>query len=1386
MSETKYTLTTLLSDLLALQNNGYEIMSKLSEVVSSKSDTVEILVLDPENRGSFKTVKVPSFGSMKEQISALSKNVEALSGVGESASNIQLSDGSFRKILVSSLQKEADSIKSVSNPTSFATKENWFFESFLNPLMFVTYDLTNQVKFNTENVDVARYILSLDTFEKTQVFEQRLKGRSDISFDDFERILIDYNIAYFLDKAVTEVPPRSVRFYGDFSVLNVEDSTISNVVDGVTIQNRQIIVQLDNLFYNDANSPYLATQSLKIGDFVVVNNGRGNTRYEITSIDGGQRKVALKLIEGFDPVSIGASVLSFYTEDISSITININVGFNENCVVFIKPIDPDSKLEAVKWSPGSSFYTNELTIIDQATGNTVFLSDYYKNSVIDFGAFLYSMSKEKVPPAIFGLTPDAPKLNVTDFKVVQINNHLTDTSPAAKLKKLQADKIRISADIASLDASVNQLRSKIQTVKYTTTRLRDVDENKLNALITQKDAATQLYGTTVNEIVKIGTDPNSDINPKYRLRGFFPMPQPKLSDRTAPQQVIQFVVQYRYLQKNGSANSPQQLGFTDNNGQPRTGTFSTWTEYKSEVRKRSTDPATASKKWVVEDVENPDYVNINQIDIAIQAGEAVEFKVQSLSEAGWPISPATSVFSETIKVDFPSELEVDQGLTQIIEQAKQDKVRVDLELALIQGGVPQHISTSFTQGENYWAHNSFDIASGFLTPENNILSLFDKLNDLQVQIQNLAALITVAKGVIVVKVVDSQGTEYTVEANKTLKLFAGNYKDEVAGLNVKKGVIITKNYFVQIQNADTSPLEMYARIWGSKYQIANASYSAGLGYLTTDSDYNTVRRYDYVPLALSNPATLDVNRYGIINRQPEQSAQVRGQFINSRYLAVDGITKLFSNVGGATYGVERTDLFLQYGTGGIPSATIDANAQYATSLDQMEFFAGTTALSAITSLTNGQPTSDFIWKPTPSGTFVVGSTSSIINTFYNSDILIHVDHPSIIDWQTASAGSTANLLNITKGSIRNSRFATIQVPNYGYGRQTALYFNGASAGAIGATYSKVAYVESDQYLLGPKSCGSYLFLNPNTHGDVVVDGSGFDAVKTVQFGGANAINIPITYQYRMTDYFGFGTSGLGKIGGSLNASPNANVEYSKTIGIDIYSTPKESQRFSFDIEFTSRYRSNSIVGSLLPVTTFESQINTLTNVVKNINPTVTQIKGTGISQVSSAPTPKTAASTKSLANTIKSGGGGGGGCPDPMTPISISRDLSIIAGELNVGDMIYTMHENTKEFGMFRVMEATPIEQEKFNITFTDGTSIKVSDTHQFFMSNEEWMRAYNLTEGLVIKGLETDKVIKSIESIGIGTVIKFEIEDAHTYISDGLISHNKVALTTAFNSGQQ
>lgn len=190
--DTKYSLTTLLNNLLKLQNNGYQIITKLSDVVASNADTVEIDVMD--GNGVIQKVYVPSFGSLKNQMVKLEQDIKSISGIGETNTSVQLSDGTFRKILVSSLQKEAADIKAMSVPTTFNKKENWFFESFLNPLLFVTFDLTNQVRPDTEKIEVARYILNLNTPEKLRVFNDKFAGNSAIKYPEFVQILLDNGI----------------------------------------------------------------------------------------------------------------------------------------------------------------------------------------------------------------------------------------------------------------------------------------------------------------------------------------------------------------------------------------------------------------------------------------------------------------------------------------------------------------------------------------------------------------------------------------------------------------------------------------------------------------------------------------------------------------------------------------------------------------------------------------------------------------------------------------------------------------------------------------------------------------------------------------------------------------------------------------------------------------------------------------------------------------------------------------------------------------------------------------------------------------------------------------------------------------------------------------
>jgi hypothetical protein len=137
------------------------------------------------------------------------------------------------------------------------------------------------------------------------------------------------------------------------------------------------------------------------------------------------------------------------------------------------------------------------------------------------------------------------------------------------------------------------------------------------------------------------------------------------------------------------------------------------------------------------------------------------------------------------------------------------------------------------------------------------------------------------------------------------------------------------------------------------------------------------------------------------------------------------------------------------------------------------------------------------------------------------------------------------------------------------------------------------------------------------------------------------------------------------------------------------------------------------------------------------------------------------------------GGGGGGGCVDPFVSILLPNGVTKFAGEVKVNDIILTVHEITKELGEFKVLSKKIITQPKVIVKFTDGTEIKVSDTHKFLMNDDTWKQIFMLKGDETVKGLENDKTIKEIIKIGEGDVVMFEIEEAHTYISDGLVSHN-------------
>lgn len=133
------------------------------------------------------------------------------------------------------------------------------------------------------------------------------------------------------------------------------------------------------------------------------------------------------------------------------------------------------------------------------------------------------------------------------------------------------------------------------------------------------------------------------------------------------------------------------------------------------------------------------------------------------------------------------------------------------------------------------------------------------------------------------------------------------------------------------------------------------------------------------------------------------------------------------------------------------------------------------------------------------------------------------------------------------------------------------------------------------------------------------------------------------------------------------------------------------------------------------------------------------------------------------------GGGGSGGCPAPWHKIVMSDDQLIPAGDIRPGMFVRTFHSETMDWNDFEVVSAETVEdQERMEIVF-DHVNFVCSPTHVFFKGNGKWVRACDLTVGEVLHG----HTVKEMREYERGPVVKLTVKDAHSYISEGLLSHN-------------
>lgn len=799
--------------IVNFNKNIVDILSKINSLATTTESSVDVQIFDEE--GILRSYTVPSFTSLKGEIERLNNNINSLYGIDADGSLIQTtSSNKFKKIITVDLNREPSAVNTLGEIVDFRSKTNWFFDSLVDPMLQVEINLQGKVENNVRKCQVRRYIIefarNIDGIltplgqSALNSFNDQFRGNPNVLLSEFQNwhttspgVVEPLNPR--MDEDVFDLEPNSLLYDGEFSVLRIQEDRL----------NKKLFYVLNTLDYIRTDGGQV--QQLNIGAEIIVNSERTSTRYKVIEVSTAQSnpRVRFERVEGIEPIPVGIGTIKIYSPVIYTKRLRISIGYNERNIIFVKPINAESNLVAKKWSLGTGFFTNDLRLGSESDDNGLTMEQYYTEYVFDYGEILKDLVAKKIPNKLAGV-PVSTDLNLDNFKVVQINKHLTDTPDSNLIKTKHNNQLNLKSEVRQINEAIQDRSKRLKITKFKSEAEKRKSSLELNDLILKKESKSKLLSTISQEIIDISKNPSTNVDPKFRLRGFWKIPEAIVTRGTQPQEIVQFRVEYRYLSKDGRQNPVEQFGIEGENA-----SYSNWVEFKTDARKRQYDSSTGEYFWQLEDLEDADTPNINQLDIPIQQGERVEIRVKSISEVGWPESPVESDWSDTISVEFPDDLNNVLNENEfILREATKEEFLVAMDNELAARGIDEHISDQITVDSRVFHHESNKILSGFKDENGVAIDLFQYLKNLEDKVKSLEERIRRAKGELKVliyrnnqefEVKNGSETIFNIDCEDYLEPYTAPRAP--TGRVYENSVYVIKDFIIRLENsANDSPL----------------------------------------------------------------------------------------------------------------------------------------------------------------------------------------------------------------------------------------------------------------------------------------------------------------------------------------------------------------------------------------------------------------------------------------------------------------------------------------------------------------------------------------------------------------------------------------------------
>lgn len=646
-------LNSLFSEILNINERSLVILEALTNSLITKEPYIEFSIKNRSNE--VLKYQIPSIYSLVDLIEGLKDELIAIqkSKVLDYTDPVQLEN--------IPIFSEPDNIRKqvIINKDTIRINNNHIFDLFQEKLFSIELDFSNSINPLSKQIKVLKYSIPFveldESFDLTSNF-------LEMSTDVLEEFLTSGNIKFIKNESIYELKPLKTVLTGEYKVDKISDIVQLNVpvVDffgNVSNTVHKSVLQLNNSIVN--NNLNGTGRSIVSGDILV---NKYNNRYKVMEYEDGKEYnynefPIMTLSETFLP-SVG-DTLHISSDILYERTLEYTINPTSIEFLYFKDLSPNIKIE-------SALYTNVPLIINPKElktkglkGEEISIYDYQIKYLYDYQEWITETVKSAMAISRnAGIKPNPPVLLEENFRVVRLNSHrFSNQDPItndlvsnitflnSRLSSLESKKVQIIDKMTQWVSDGNSNSSPLY--KDYETNLNDLTEKILNTSLKLNEIKSK--------IIELNIDPATIIKSKYVVEGMWEIVEPQIDIRGRKQDVLQYEVEYSYLNTGKEPNCTPTFNFKTLDGNIIQTFFPKQRYMKSSLREKTFNELSGLYEY--EYIYKPDETidMFNRVEIPINPYEIVMIRVRSISEAGYPSNPLVSDWSNPVYIEFPEQ-----------------------------------------------------------------------------------------------------------------------------------------------------------------------------------------------------------------------------------------------------------------------------------------------------------------------------------------------------------------------------------------------------------------------------------------------------------------------------------------------------------------------------------------------------------------------------------------------------------------------------------------------------------------------------------------------------------------------------------------------------------